>query len=344
MLRANRIPILVAVVSVVALSGCEDGSEFPFFQGSPDLVTGAVADADGTAAPAEPSFEIVEQEVEAPDVFAANEAALWDGRPSLGGVWVAHPDVAEPEQVRIRNEANGTTITGALFRRERDIPGPRTQVSSDAAAALGMLAGQPTVLDIVAIRREEVQVPVAAPPPETVELGEATGEPIEATSLDAPEDTIVEEELAAAPAPTPAHAPEPAPAADAEDPIAVAEAAILAVETGGNGAAAATETAAATTETATEEATEVAAAAAPARSNLRRPFIQVGIFGVEDNARSVETALRDAGVIPTIRAEDSGGKAVWRVLVGPAGKISERRTLLAKVRELGYEDAYFVRN
>ncbi len=342
MLRAKRIPILVAVVGAFALSGCEEGSEFPFFQGNPDLVTGAVANGDGTAAPAEPTFEIVEQEVEAPDVFAASEAALWDGRPSLGGIWVAHPDVAEPEQVRIRNEANGTTITGALFRRERDIPGPRTQVSSDAAAALGMLAGQPTVLDIVAIRREEVQVPVAAPAPETVELGDATGEPIEATSLDAPEDVIIEEQVAAAPAPEPT--PEPAPTADAEDPIAVAEAAILAVETGSESTSEATETAVASTEAAASEATETVAAAAPAQSNLRRPFIQVGIFGVEDNARSVETALRDAGVIPTIRSEDSGGKAVWRVLVGPASKISERRTLLAKVRELGYEDAYFVRN
>lgn len=332
MSRAHRLPILAAVAGAFLLAGCEEGSEFPFFQGSPDLVTGAV---EGTE-PAAPSFEIVEQEVEAPDVFAANESALWDGRPSLGGVWVAHPDVAEPEQVRIRNEANGTTITGALFRRERDIPGPRTQVSSDAAAALGMLAGQPTVLDIVAIRREEVQVPVAAPPQETVELGEATGEAIEETSLEAPDDSADEAAIAAAPIAVAETAPAAAPAAT-EDPIAVAEAAILAVETTG-------ETATDAAQPAAETASETVAAVAAPSSNLRRPYIQVGIFGVEENAQAVENALREAGVVPTIRSEDSGGKAVWRVLVGPAGKISERRALLVKVRELGYQDAYFVRN
>lgn len=339
MSRANRFPILATIAGVFLLTACEDGSEFPFLQGNPDFVTGT--EASGETGSAEPSFKVVEQEVEAPDVFAANEAALWDGRPSLGGVWVAHPDVAEPEQVRIRNEANGTTINGALFRRERDIPGPRTQVSSDAAAALGMLAGQPTVLDIVAIRREEVQVPIASPPPETVDLGEATGEEIEATTLDAPDEQAAAPSTAAAVAVAQVEEEPVAPGQETEDPIAVAEAAILAV-----GAASASEAAAAT-ETASDsaDATVVAAATTEsAPSRLRRPYIQIGIFGVEENAKAAEDSLRAAGVIPTIRQEDSGGKSVWRVLAGPSGKISERRALLVKVRELGYEDAYFVRN
>ena len=42
---------------------------------------------------------LVERDVEAPGVFQVTEAGLWDGRPSLGGVWVAHPDVTEPERV-----------------------------------------------------------------------------------------------------------------------------------------------------------------------------------------------------------------------------------------------------
>ena len=86
--------------------------------------------------------ELVERDVEAPEVFQVTEPGLWDGRPSLGGVWVAHPDVTEPERVIVRNEANGKFVIGALFRRERDIPGPRMQASSDAAAALGMLAAE----------------------------------------------------------------------------------------------------------------------------------------------------------------------------------------------------------
>ena len=88
--------------------------------------------------------------------FQSPKHGLWDGRPSLGGVWVAHPDVTDPERVIIRNQANGKFVIGALFRRERDNPGPRLQVSSDAAAALEMLAGAPSTLNVTALRREEV--------------------------------------------------------------------------------------------------------------------------------------------------------------------------------------------
>ena len=48
----------------------------------------------------------------------------------------------EPERVIIRNQQNGQFVIGALFRRERETPGPRLQVSSDAAAALEMLRAE----------------------------------------------------------------------------------------------------------------------------------------------------------------------------------------------------------
>ena len=102
------------------------------------------------------STRLVERDVEAPDVFAVTDQGLWDGRPSLGGVWVAHPSAQDPERVIIRNEANGRFVIGALFRRERDNPGPALQVSSDAASALGLLAGAPATLNVTALRREEV--------------------------------------------------------------------------------------------------------------------------------------------------------------------------------------------
>lgn len=105
------------------------------------------------------SVELVERDVEAPQVFQVTDEGLWDGRPSLGGVWVAHPDVQDPERVIIRNEANGRFVIGALFRRERDNPGPMLQVSSDAADALGMLAGAPATLNVTALRREEAPAP-----------------------------------------------------------------------------------------------------------------------------------------------------------------------------------------
>jgi len=93
------------------------------------------------------SVQLVEHDVEAPDAFQYTGEGLWDGRPSLGGVWVAHPDVTDPERVIIRNQANGKFVIGALFRRERETPGPALQVSSDAADALGMLAGAPATLE-----------------------------------------------------------------------------------------------------------------------------------------------------------------------------------------------------
>lgn len=132
----------------------------------PDFLSG-----DGTQATAQVTpvaansgaATIVEQDVEAPEVFAVTDAALWDGRPSLGGVWVAHPDVVEPERVLIRNTQNGQELVGALFRREREQPGPVVQVSSDAANGLQILAGAPTELEIVALRRQDIN---AAPEPE----------------------------------------------------------------------------------------------------------------------------------------------------------------------------------
>lgn len=104
---------------------------------------------------------LVDRDVEAPEVFQTTDTALWDGRPSLGGVWVASPDATDPERVILRNAANGSFVIGALFRRERDNPGPKLQISSDAADALGVLAGQPVQISVTALRREEA--PEAAP-------------------------------------------------------------------------------------------------------------------------------------------------------------------------------------
>ena len=104
------------------------------------------------------------RDVEAPEVFQATDKALWDGRPSLGGIWVAAPDVTNPERALIVNQATGKSVTGALFRRERENPGPRLQLSSDAAEALGILAGQPTDVRVIALRKEEVKTAAAAAP------------------------------------------------------------------------------------------------------------------------------------------------------------------------------------
>lgn len=186
------------------------------------------SDAAGEAVATSPAASALAQQrdIEAPEVFQAQEAGLWDGRPSLGGVWVAHPDVTEPQRVLIRNESNDRFIIGALFRRERDIPGPRLQVSSDAAVALGMLAGQPVELDVTALRREEPQPePEPEPTPEAeAEPEDAVIQPAEAApaaALAASEDAVPTAEVAAEPAPKQGFfatlfAPKPQ-AGDAED-------------------------------------------------------------------------------------------------------------------------------
>lgn len=115
-------------------------------------------------------------EVEAPEVFQANESALWDGRPSLGGIWVASPDVIDPERVVMFNPATGKSVKGALFRRERDNPGPRLQLSSDAAEALGVLAGMPTEIQVTALRKQEAAVPEEIPPSEEALAADPTAE------------------------------------------------------------------------------------------------------------------------------------------------------------------------
>jgi len=130
-------------VAGTALAGCVNGSN-PF--------AGSDA-ADPATPPASTSTRLVDRDVEAPEVFQTRDKALWDGRPSLGGVWVASPDAKDPERVIIRNTANGKFVIGALFRREIENPGPKLQISSDAAAALGILAGAPADVSVTALRR-----------------------------------------------------------------------------------------------------------------------------------------------------------------------------------------------
>lgn len=190
--------IAVTLLLVGLLAGCDAQGNFAF--------PGAAAPAGGAAVQAGPT---VERDVEAPEIFSVTDDGLWDGRPSLGGVWVAHPDVNEPERVIIRNQSNGQFVVGALFRRERNIPGPSLQISSDAAASLGILAGAPTGLNVTALTK--VSEPAAAEPAlptaeqtgtidEAPEVTTATLDPVTATAGAAIE----------AATPTPPPAPQPA--------------------------------------------------------------------------------------------------------------------------------------
>lgn len=268
----------VALAAFTLVAGCSD----------------ELADRSGGAdAGPSSSVELVERDVEAPEVFHVTASGLWDGRPSLGGVWVAHPDVAEPERVIIRNEDNSKFVIGALFRRERDNPGPALQVSSDAAETLGMLAGAPANLNVTALRREEAAQPAATPESAPEAQPDTPAEALEAA------DGITTQTLGGGEAPaTPADAaPAPAPAQ-----------------------------------------TEVAA------SSLDRPFIQLGIFSVEDNATGLAADMTAKGLPARVATSTVQGQRFWRVVVGPAGSSTQRDAYLEQIKSQGFADAYFVRN
>lgn len=186
--------ILGTVVVMGLLAGCDEQGKFAFPTANQNQGQSAAA-----------TGPTVERDVEAPEIFSVTDDGLWDGRPSLGGVWVAHPDVTDPERVIIRNQSNGKFVVGALFRRERDIPGPSLQISSDAATALGILAGAPTKLNVTALSK--VQEPTNAAPqaaPATVDAAPS----VATASLD-PVATAAGAAIDAA-KPTPAPPPKPA--------------------------------------------------------------------------------------------------------------------------------------
>ncbi|MDO9523959.1 MAG: SPOR domain-containing protein [Gemmobacter sp.] len=295
--RHKAIALMLITTATFTLAGCEGG--MPFGKGTDG------DDTETTSALAPTSTRIVERDTEAPEVFSAAEPGLWDGRPSLGGVWVAYPGVTDPERVIIRNPANGKFVIGALFRRERENPGPKLQVSSDTAAALDMLAGQPTQITVTALRREEAPEVVAGPINPILD----TAETISTETLD--------------------------PVAGAANPVLDN-----------------TDAARPTTDAAPTAATRPAAKPAPKSppkpaaptpaATGGRNLLQLGIFSVEANANKAADQLRKAGAGAAIKKETSQGKTFWRVLAGPAKDAADRDALLAKVKGLGYADAYYV--
>ena len=291
----KRFLILAAAAAVLA--GCQDGGG-PFASKAPKGGTTAAAAPAGAK-----SVKLVDRDVEAPEVFQVTDTALWDGRPSLGGVWVASPDAKDPERVILRNPANGKFVIGALFRRERDNPGPTLQISSDAAAALGLLAGQPGKISVTALRREEA--PSAAPDATKPILDAA--ETVETETLDPVPGAAAAIDRATGKAPAGKAPAATAPAAKGAAPVAVAP------------------------------AQPAAKPAAPAKPAAGGGLIQIGIFSVEANAKRAADTLAKAGITAQVREEKAQGKTFWSVTApGDAG-------VLAKVKAAGFADAYVLK-
>jgi len=288
---------LLMTVAALALMGCEPGTG--------GLATTPVGGETAAPAKAQKSTRLVDRDVEAPEVFQVTDDALWDGRPSLGGVWVASPDTKDPERVIMRNPANGKFVIGALFRRERDNPGPALQISSDAAAALGLLAGAPGKLSVTALRREEA--PDEAPTSPILDTAETVGSAPTPGAIDG--GGVETKPLDAPTVPTGKK-----PKATAKDTAAAAGAAIAAAD---------------------PAPVKPAAPAAPAATGGK--LIQIGIFSVEDNAKRAAASLSKAGVSAEIRKDSAKGKTYWSVVArGDAGT-------LKKIKAAGFADAYILK-
>lgn len=264
------------------LTGCSETGALGFLQPRPA--------SEETVARANTASSSGQRDVESPQVFEAKDSGLWDGRPSLGGVWVAHPDVTDPERVIIRNQVNGKSVVGALFRREYNSPGPVVQISSDAATELGILAGSPTDVHITALRREEVADPAPSPDASNTQESATTDLSV------APSNSSETNQSSRAP------------------------------------------------QSATNLAEAVDASIPTPTSSLSKPYVQIGIFSIEQNAQNTATAMTQSGLEPRLKKQSYDGKTFWRVLVGPAQTSSDLSHMLKTAKGKGFSDAYAVKS
>ena len=304
--------------ATLVLSACQMG-KLPGLGAADKGVAPVETMVPGDATAATPAGS--ERDVDAPEIFKKTDKALWDGRPSLGGVWVAHTSVKDPERVMMRNLANGKTVVGALFRREVDNPGPSLQLSSDAAEALGLLAGQPATIEVVALKRVETPAPAAAPADAKPadKIAATALPPVKAGAAKATDKTAGKTADKAGAAATPA--------TKADTVTKTAAAAIDRATKGGKAATVAT-------------AQPVVAPATAGGEPAQRPYLQIGIFSVEANAKKAAGQMQKAGLAAQVKSDTSNGKSFWRVIIGPSATVEARNAAAARVKGLGYPDAY----
>ena len=75
-----------------------------------------------------------------------------------------------------------------------------------------------------------------------------------------------------------------------------------------------------------------------------KPFIQVGIFGVQNNANKTKEQMLNFNLPVNILDFQIKEKPYWRVVVGPASTSDSRKIMLKTIKSAGFTDAYFVSN
>ena len=79
-------------------------------------------------------------------------------------------------------------------------------------------------------------------------------------------------------------------------------------------------------------------------TKLSKPFIQVGIFGVQDNAKKTKDKMSKLNLPVNILDFQIKGKPYWRVVAGPASTSDSRKNMLKDIKSAGFTDAYYVSN
>ena len=102
-------------------------------------------------------------------------------------------------------------------------------------------------------------------------------------------------------------------------------------------------------ETKSTEATRKTVKASVAKNTaneikLTKPFIQVGIFGVQNNATKTRDRLSQLDLPINTFEFEIKGKPYWRVVAGPANTLQSKQNMLTKIQSAGFTDAYFVKN
>ena len=162
---------------VALLTGCQDLAYLS-------------AHASTVTLPGQQGVQIIERDIETPAVFETSGVALWNGQPTLGGVWVAHPAVQNPMRVILRNPAMHTFIIGNLFRNNPAPGAPPIRVSADAARALDMSAGQVTQLHVTALRREAISTASKTTPIPHRSTDASTSAPLPTDIFETPSDSL----------------------------------------------------------------------------------------------------------------------------------------------------------
>ena len=75
-----------------------------------------------------------------------------------------------------------------------------------------------------------------------------------------------------------------------------------------------------------------------------KPFIQVGIFGVQNNAKKTKDQMLSLNLPVNIIGFQIKGKPYWRVVVGPSSTSDSRKNMLQTIKSAGFTDAYYVSN